>query len=93
MQSRIGGALYYAKPVVIVSPYLSSFSSNQVTFVTCVREPAIFKSVQLTTDNYLINQQLHRSNYSKTTQFQFKPSMIPLSSLRDDGHKQAVTHI
>jgi hypothetical protein len=42
---EIGGALYYVKPELRVSPYLSSFSSTQVISNTCFHEPAIFKSL------------------------------------------------
>jgi hypothetical protein len=41
----------------------------------------------------LIKQELQTNNYSKATPFQFKPSTMPSSYLRDDCHKQAVTHI
>jgi hypothetical protein len=73
MQARIGGALYYAKPALRVGPYLSSFCSNQVNSITCFYEPTMFKSLQLTVDNYLINQELQGINYTKASQFQFKP--------------------
>jgi hypothetical protein len=42
-KAEIGGALYYVKPVLRVSPYLSSFSSTQVISITCFPELAIFK--------------------------------------------------
>jgi hypothetical protein len=35
----------------------------------------------------LIKQELQTSNYSKASQFQFKPSTMPLSYLRGDCHK------
>jgi hypothetical protein len=47
----IGVALYYVKPALRVSPYLSSFSSTQVISTTCFQEPAIFKSLKLAVAN------------------------------------------
>jgi hypothetical protein len=35
----------------------------------------------------LIKPELQTSNYSKAAQFQFKPSIMSLSYLRDDCHK------
>jgi hypothetical protein len=47
MQGLNREALYYAKPALRVSPYLS-FSSNQVLVISYFLDPAIFKSLSLT---------------------------------------------
>jgi hypothetical protein len=49
-KAKVGGALYYAKSALRVGPYLSCFSSNQVISITCFHEPAILKSLELTTN-------------------------------------------
>jgi hypothetical protein len=44
-KGEIGGAWCYAKPALRVSPYLSSFCSKQVIFITCFHQLAVFKSL------------------------------------------------
>jgi hypothetical protein len=89
MQSWIGEALYYAKPMLRVSPYFFNFSSIQIISLSYFHEPAIFKSLPGEMHPILLIQELQAIKFQQDN-INYIKQVKSIKLLRDDCHKQAV---